>query len=190
MPSTRTLFFQPTAEQISQAPDTLFRLYLNEKYRLKLRDFHELRLWVLDHLNEFWSTVWDYTGIIGDRTWVPFTPIWERYSFSGGKWGKKVVYRKFTEADSWERIKTVTIKYCLMILNLSTLWIQNWFVRNSITQKWVLLSLFSLYLDDSEPLDTHSIFRTSFYLILTLVVQTVPWSPWSNLPPFPIYLPL
>ncbi|GAA5951770.1 hypothetical protein JCM3765_003113 [Sporobolomyces pararoseus] len=68
MPSTRTLFFQPSAEQISQAPDTLFRLYLNERFKLSLRDFHELRLWVLDHLNEFWSSVWDYTGIIGDRT--------------------------------------------------------------------------------------------------------------------------
>lgn len=68
MPGTRTLFFQPTAEQIAQAPDTKFREHLNAKLGLSLRDFHELREWTLSNLNEFWLAVWDYTGIIGDRT--------------------------------------------------------------------------------------------------------------------------
>lgn len=70
MPGTRTLFYQPTAKQVSSAPDTRFRLYLNDKLGLQLRDFHELREWTLDHLNEFWTAVWDYTRVIGKRTWV------------------------------------------------------------------------------------------------------------------------
>jgi acetoacetyl-CoA synthetase len=43
-------------------------LYLNDRFKLSLRDFHELREWTLEHLNEFWIAVWDYTEIIGERT--------------------------------------------------------------------------------------------------------------------------
>ncbi|GAA5933062.1 uncharacterized protein JCM15063_002283 [Sporobolomyces koalae] len=68
MPGTRTLFFQPSAQQVADAPDTKFRQFLNERLALDLRDFHELRTWTLDHLNEFWTAVWDYTHIIGERT--------------------------------------------------------------------------------------------------------------------------
>ncbi|GAA6064069.1 hypothetical protein JCM10212_001475 [Sporobolomyces blumeae] len=68
MPGTRTLFFQPTAKQIAAAPDTRFRLWLNRRLGLTLADFHELREWTLDHLDEFWTAVYDYTGVIGDRT--------------------------------------------------------------------------------------------------------------------------
>lgn len=68
MPGTRTLFFQPTAQQVADAPDTKFREWINSRLGLNLRDFHELREWTLDHLNEFWIAVWDYTKIIGQRT--------------------------------------------------------------------------------------------------------------------------
>ncbi|GAA5890294.1 hypothetical protein JCM16303_005322 [Sporobolomyces ruberrimus] len=68
MPGTRTLFFQPTAQQVADAPDTEFREWINSRLGLNLRDFHELREWTLDHLNEFWIAVWDYTKIIGQRT--------------------------------------------------------------------------------------------------------------------------
>ncbi|GAA5911690.1 uncharacterized protein JCM6883_002448 [Sporobolomyces salmoneus] len=68
MPGKRTLFSQPTVEQIASAPDTKFRLYLNERFNTSLRDYHEMREWILDHLNEFWVAVWDYTKIIGQRT--------------------------------------------------------------------------------------------------------------------------
>ncbi|GAA6012088.1 hypothetical protein JCM11491_001746 [Sporobolomyces phaffii] len=68
MPGTRTLFFQPTAQQVADAPDTKFREWLNARRSLELRDFHELRAWTLEHLDEFWTAVWDYTDVIGDRT--------------------------------------------------------------------------------------------------------------------------
>ncbi|GAA6004623.1 hypothetical protein JCM10207_000959 [Rhodosporidiobolus poonsookiae] len=68
MPAQRTLFHQPTPEQVEAAPDTRFRLFLNERLSLDLKDFFELSKWALDNLNEFWSAVWDFCGIIGDKT--------------------------------------------------------------------------------------------------------------------------
>ncbi|GAA5963040.1 hypothetical protein JCM21900_002319 [Sporobolomyces salmonicolor] len=68
MPSVRTLFHQPTAQQVEDAPDTKFRLWVNERHDLNLRDYHELHRWSISEMDAFWTAVWDYTGILGERT--------------------------------------------------------------------------------------------------------------------------
>lgn len=68
MPSTRTLFWVPKAQDIEEAADTKFRHYINKKHGRSLRDYDELHAYSLENLNRFWTDAWEYTGVIGDRT--------------------------------------------------------------------------------------------------------------------------
>lgn len=69
-PSTRTLFWVPTAQDIEDAADTKFRHYVNKKHGRSLRDYDELHAYSLEDLNRFWTDAYEYTGVIGDRTCV------------------------------------------------------------------------------------------------------------------------
>ncbi|KPV75811.1 uncharacterized protein RHOBADRAFT_35572 [Rhodotorula graminis WP1] len=66
--STRTLFWTPTAQQIEEAPDTLFREWVNRRLSLRLRDYDELHAWSIKNLDAFWTLSTEYTGVLLDRT--------------------------------------------------------------------------------------------------------------------------
>jgi len=66
--STRTLFWTPTAKQIEESPDTLFREFVNRRLGLRLRDYDELHAWSIKDLNAFWTLASEYTGVVMDRT--------------------------------------------------------------------------------------------------------------------------
>ncbi|BGP45936.1 hypothetical protein JCM10450v2_001771 [Rhodotorula kratochvilovae] len=66
--STRTLFWTPTAQEVEEAPDTLFREWLNRRHSLRLRDYDELHQWSISNLDAFWTAAYEYTGVIGERT--------------------------------------------------------------------------------------------------------------------------
>ncbi|BGP29974.1 hypothetical protein JCM10296v2_001726 [Rhodotorula toruloides] len=68
MPSTRTLFWTPTAQDVDDAPDTKFRQWVNRRHNLKLRNYDELHAWSISALDAFWTAVYDYCGVIGERT--------------------------------------------------------------------------------------------------------------------------
>lgn len=84
MPSKRTLFSKPSAREAELAGDVVFRKWVNEKHGLQLADYWELHAWSVQNvsvdplavlalanlfvqLNRFWTSVWEYTGIIGER---------------------------------------------------------------------------------------------------------------------------
>jgi len=75
--STRTLFWTPTAKQIEESPDTLFREFVNRRLGLRLRDYDELHAWSIKDLNAFWTLASEYTGVVMDRTCVdePAPPL-------------------------------------------------------------------------------------------------------------------
>jgi len=66
--STRTLFWTPTAQQIEESPDTLFREWVNRRLSLRLRDYDELHAWSITNLDAFWTLATEYTGVLLDRT--------------------------------------------------------------------------------------------------------------------------
>ncbi|GAA5885249.1 hypothetical protein JCM6882_009538 [Rhodosporidiobolus microsporus] len=68
MPSTRTLFWQPSAQDVEDAPDRAFARFVEGRHGVKLRDYTELQAWTNDNLNDFWTAVYDYTGVVGERT--------------------------------------------------------------------------------------------------------------------------
>ena len=57
---------------------------INSKFCLSLASYHDLYTWSITHIDDFWSTVWDETDVIGhkghhvvDRTALPPTnPTW------------------------------------------------------------------------------------------------------------------
>ena len=44
------------------------------KFKYQIKDLRELQQWSVDHSDQFWSEVWDFFGVIGekgDRTEIP-----------------------------------------------------------------------------------------------------------------------
>jgi len=44
-----------------------FRDLVNRKYGLNLSTYEDLYQWSVDNIADFWSTVWDETGVLGDK---------------------------------------------------------------------------------------------------------------------------
>ncbi|KAG5221086.1 acetoacyl-CoA synthetase [Salix suchowensis] len=57
--------YQPSDAESS----TTFRLrdLINAKYGLHLKTYADLHQWSISHIAEFWSLVWDETGVIGEK---------------------------------------------------------------------------------------------------------------------------
>ena len=57
-PTLAPAFYTPSATTIENAPDSVFRRYVNERYKLKLKDYWELQEWSTRYMDEFWRAVW------------------------------------------------------------------------------------------------------------------------------------
>ncbi|GAA5848329.1 hypothetical protein JCM8547_004479 [Rhodosporidiobolus lusitaniae] len=68
MPSVRTLFWQPDAQEVEDAPDTRFRKWLLENKGVKTRNYHELQRWSVGNSDAFWTAIYEYCGVVGERT--------------------------------------------------------------------------------------------------------------------------
>jgi acetoacetyl-CoA synthetase len=59
--------WSPSPERVASANITAFRHTLEHQWRVSLRDYAALYQFSLDRPDEFWSSVWDFTGIRGSR---------------------------------------------------------------------------------------------------------------------------
>jgi len=71
-------------ERIREANLTKFLALVNEKYQLKIKSYPELHGWSVDKVSDFWSTVWDYTGIVSSRRFEKVVD--DLGKFPGAKW--------------------------------------------------------------------------------------------------------
>ena len=67
MSTTQLPLWTPSPERIANANVTAFTHALNDAYHLQLSGYHELYEWSVRNPQHFWSAVWDYCGVIGDR---------------------------------------------------------------------------------------------------------------------------
>ena len=74
----------PSEERIREANLTKFLALVNEKYQLKIKSYPELHRWSVDEVSDFWSTVWDYTGIVSSRRFEKVVD--DLGKFPGAKW--------------------------------------------------------------------------------------------------------
>ncbi len=61
------LLWKPSEQRVKEANITRFIEYVNEKYNTEINDYHRLWKWSVENTNDFWASVWDFTGIIASR---------------------------------------------------------------------------------------------------------------------------
>ncbi len=59
--------WMPKSEQIANATITHFMTALAEKTGEAFEGYDDLWRWSVDHVPEFWSEIWDYCGMIGEK---------------------------------------------------------------------------------------------------------------------------
>jgi len=74
----------PSGERIREANLTKFLAFVNQKYGLKIKSYPELHRWSVYKVSDFWSTVWDYTGIVSSRRFEKVVD--DLGKFPGAKW--------------------------------------------------------------------------------------------------------
>ena len=63
-------FWSPTDQQVRNAGLTKFREYVNARYGTDLKDYWDLHRWSVGsprEMNECWTALWDWSGIIGEK---------------------------------------------------------------------------------------------------------------------------
>ncbi len=62
-----TPLWTPSADQIEKSAMTLFRRWCAEKFGVDLPDHDAFHQWSITERGPFWSAVWDYCGVKGDK---------------------------------------------------------------------------------------------------------------------------
>jgi acetoacetyl-CoA synthetase len=79
-----TPLWTPSEERIRDANLTKFLALVNDRYQLKVKSYPELHRWSVNSVSDFWSTVWDYTGIVSSRRFEKVVD--DVGKFPGAKW--------------------------------------------------------------------------------------------------------
>ena len=74
----------PSEDRIREANLTKFLALVNQRYRLKITSYPELHRWSVDRVADFWSAVWDYTGVVSSRRFEKVVD--DIGKFPGAKW--------------------------------------------------------------------------------------------------------
>jgi acetoacetyl-CoA synthetase len=64
---TGTILWQPNAERLINSPWHRFAVAAGERSGVDLMPSDKLHQWSLDHMEDFWDLLWDFTGVIGDK---------------------------------------------------------------------------------------------------------------------------
>ncbi|TAK32957.1 MAG: acetoacetate--CoA ligase [Chloroflexota bacterium] len=80
----KTPLWRPSEERIQQANITRFIGVVNEKYDLRIRSYAQLYDWSVEHIPDFWATIWDYAGIKASRPYD--VVVDDLIEFPGTRW--------------------------------------------------------------------------------------------------------
>lgn len=58
------ILWQPNAERIAGAPIEHFRIFVNQRFNIDLQSYPELHAWSVSMSEDFWSALWDFSGIV------------------------------------------------------------------------------------------------------------------------------
>ena len=78
------LMWQPSRERVATANLTQFMALVRSRHGIEARDYAQLYDWSISQPEQFWSTLWDYTGVIGERGEGPVLIDAER--MPGARW--------------------------------------------------------------------------------------------------------
>lgn len=57
----------PSPERIAQSELTRYQQWLRETQGVEAQTYEQLHAWSVDHLEEFWDSIWEFFDIIGER---------------------------------------------------------------------------------------------------------------------------
>ena len=78
------MLWQPSPERVADANLTAFTALVRERHGLNSADYAALHRWSIENRADFWSTVWEYAAVIGDRGDGPALVDGDR--MPGAKW--------------------------------------------------------------------------------------------------------
>ncbi|MEN2465856.1 acetoacetate--CoA ligase [Ornithinibacillus sp. FSL M8-0202] len=88
-----TLLWKPTKERIDQANIITYMNWLNENKGFSMADYTSLWEWSVEHIEEFWETIWEYFRI---QSSTPYHHVLSSHDMPGAKWfkGASINYAK------------------------------------------------------------------------------------------------
>ncbi len=69
---TNTILWSPSDERIKSSQMYSFIKIINKKNNLNIKNFTDLYNWSVEKKADFWSSIWDYFGVIGSKGDEPF----------------------------------------------------------------------------------------------------------------------
>lgn len=63
----RTQLWQPSQERIARSQIRRYQDWLARTTGVETSDYADLHAWSVEHIDEFWQSVWDHFGVIGER---------------------------------------------------------------------------------------------------------------------------
>lgn len=78
------IMWQPSTEQIKNSQMEKFKRYINANYGLSIDHYADLHRWSVEHISEFWESIWNYFKIMHSKS---FTQIVDDiHKMPGAKW--------------------------------------------------------------------------------------------------------
>lgn len=75
----------PTADYIEESEMTAFKEFTEDRFRVSIGDYEQLREWFVTHLEDFWESIFLYFQVMSD---TPYSQVLNRseQGFIGSKW--------------------------------------------------------------------------------------------------------
>ncbi|MEO7031551.1 MAG: AMP-binding protein, partial [Herbaspirillum sp.] len=83
MSSENELLWTPSTERIEQSRMYDYMRWLEREKSLKFDEYSTLWQWSVDHLEDFWESIWQYFDIKSSK---PYTAVLDAHKMPGAKW--------------------------------------------------------------------------------------------------------
>ena len=88
-----TILWEPSKDQINSSQLEAFRLKVNNRFNLNIKNYSELHSWSISNISDFWKAIWgymaiefssDYIQVVDDKTKLPGAKWFEgaRFNFA------------------------------------------------------------------------------------------------------------
>ena len=68
--------WQPSVAAMKEAEMTRFRQFVEKRTNQNLANWPDFYQWSVDHIEDFWDSLWDFCDVIGEKGLHPITR-WE-----------------------------------------------------------------------------------------------------------------
>ena len=118
------ILWSPSDKRVKSSQMYKFIKIINEKNNINIQNFPDLHFWSIDNMDDFWSAIWDFFGVIGSKGMKPYIdPInqmpgskffpngkvnYAENMLSGDASGPAIVFKsedKIRKEVSWKELK-------------------------------------------------------------------------------------